>query len=871
MSSGSSPTNIKPKKKLIIKDNRPGLFDDMVFYLHEYKGNYKGQGNNMFMVKQEISTNGGRTTHSPTDPNLTHILVPPDRESRSRDEDQSSILNLREIQNQTYNHAKTKEEVAVWDIPNLVLFFGQHLNEDGEIIKEPEVPVLRMGWVLRCVWRGRVLCEEDGDWDGQYLRARIFPDFQYRPRVDIRPIQAIQMGGEGVTNAHLDFARQMSSGGTISYTARATHRSSTASTLSSSYQPRKSLSDRDIRDQAFPPKDWTRNAPTRPTKPNRWSALTGALTRHRQQDDTQQTESPLLPKANETAGTTINHADSDLLKQSSSRQAVDDERCSPVANLSNKSSIQSPGPQHPSEPEALRGESKMKETYISKTPISSVHSASHHEPNKKRGSPTDRPALALAKDPRPKRRKVQVHQVTEEERPPTPPLPEELQTIPMTFEKAKSQLPSPPETLMEAQINDPDRSAQGDDKNAGTLKSTSSRSDAKFKSVTPSISSRTTQVSPCVQSDLSKIFSNGRPMTFYVHQGDFATEFFIKSGGGVIHPIEYASTTIFQRSAANRSHQERCTAEEEDILDGVELRGDWQVVMSSRWVEHFLRQGLRIPDDDYRITKVPRNMSLSVCVPPDDLLAKGHRRMMTEMVVGMSDKGDDDAGDESESESVIWLDENKPAFAVRSKAEPVRNEDRQTVIKPDLLAGNHKPSAVARTSDPSNPINKSGKSKISSHNYGLKIPSVESDMISGRTQSHKGIGKIEERKKRSSVSTKGENKVTGSKSSVQGIDQLVNILVEEMRYWNPKKCRRTKFLTELTTKRPERQWRKFFDRHRSKISSRFDQLGYVYPDTDTIKVKIQKEKQEEEEEDDDDLEELMSDYEEDSIYEPSVN
>ncbi|WWD03846.1 hypothetical protein V865_001902 [Kwoniella europaea PYCC6329] len=662
MSSGSSPTNIKPKKTLILKNNRPGLFDDMVFYLHEYRGNYKGQGKDMFMVKQEILTNGGRTTHSPTDPDLTHILVPPDRESRSRDEDQSSILNLREIQNQTYNHAKTKEEVAVWDIPNLVLFFGQHLNEDGEIIKEPEVPVLRMSWVLRCVWRGQVLCEEDDDWDGQYLRARIFPDFQYRPRLDIRPIQAIQMGGEGVTNAHLDFACQMSSGGTTSYSARSTHTSATASTLSSSYQPRKSLSDRDVRDQAFPPKDWTRNAPTRPTKSNRWSTLTGALTR--QQDDTQQPKSPMLPKANEAATTTVNQADSHLLEQGSSRQAVIREHWSPVASLSNKSSSQSPGHQHSSKPETSRGESKMKETYIPMTPVSSVGSVSRYGPNKKRDSPADKPALALAKDPRPKRRKVQVHQVTEEERPPTPPLPEKWQTIPPTPEKAKSQLLSPPETLMEAQLTDPNRSAPGDDKNTKTLRSTISRSDSKSKSVTPSISSRTTQASPCVQSDLSKIFSNGRPMTFYVHQCGFATEFCIKSGGGVIHPIEYASTIIFQRSAANRSQREKCTAEEEDILDGVELRGDWQVVISSRWVEDCLRQGVRIPDDDYKITKVPRDMSLPVCVPPNDRLEE-NRQMMPEMEVEMSDKGDDDHHDESESESVIWLDENKPAFAVR--------------------------------------------------------------------------------------------------------------------------------------------------------------------------------------------------------------
>ncbi|WVQ66790.1 uncharacterized protein L199_004981 [Kwoniella botswanensis] len=777
MSSESSPTNIKPKKTLIVKDNRPGLFDDMVFYLHEYRGNYRGQGRDMFMVKQEILTNGGRTTHSPTDPNLTHILVPPDRESRSRDADQSSILNLKEIQNQTYN-TKTKEEVAVWDIPKLVLFFGQHLNEDGEIIKDAEVPVLRMGWILRCAKKRRILVDGDGDWDGQYLRARIFPDFQARPRPDARPIQAIEMGGQGVSNEHLDFARQMSSGGPMTYNARPIIPS--APILA--YQPRRHLIKDEIRDQAYPPKDWTRTI-AMGAKVNRWSALTN------RQEISKQPQSPVhvLPKADQLSvslsAESVIHTQEVSSRQNYIGTAVIRDHQSPVVNSLKKSSSQTPSPQHTSGPQSESSEGNINQTYVPMTPISSVESVSNdqpdqtHQPDKKRERPLDKPHLAL--DPRQhlKRRKVQdlaVTEVTEDERPPTPPLPEEMQTILAHAHQTRSKLSSLPEISQNIQMAAAVPVGTGAKQIMDSSQSATSRPAYRFKSIIPSSSSRITQA--IFPRDTSKIFfANGRSMTFYVHQGDSATNLLIQHGGGRIVPIEYASTIIFDRM----SSKELCTTEEEDILDGVELRGEWQVVVSSKWIEDCLRKGKQIEDSNYRITKVPQ----TVAIPEDHMENEGKQ---------IDDTMDVDYNSDDE-ESVICLSENKPALA--------------------------------------------------------------------------------ERKKRSSVSSKGEEKVTGSKSSAQGIDQLVNILVEEMRYWNPKNCRRTKFLNELTKKLPERHWRKFFDSHRSKILLRFDQLGYVYPDTDTIKVKIQKEKQEEEEEekDDDDLDQLMSDYEEDSNYEPSVN
>ncbi|KAK6909210.1 hypothetical protein I203_103227 [Kwoniella mangroviensis CBS 8507] len=857
-SNNPTSTTSKIKKTGIIKDNRPGLLDDMVFYMHEYMGNYMGQGRHRFEVKREILAKGGQIVYSPTDPSVTHILVPPDREARQRSEDSSSILNLREIQNQTYN-TKTKEEVAFWDIPKLVLFFGQHLNEDGEIIKDAEVPVLRMGWILRCVKKRRILVHEDGDWDGQFLRARIFPDFHAKPRPDARPIQAIEMGGQGVSREHLDFARQMSSGGSMTYNARPIN----PSAPTSAYQPRRHLVKDEIRDQAYPPKDWTRTIPMG-AKVNRWSALTNA------QETSKKPQSPVhvFPKADQLSVSVSAESVIDTQKLSSRQNcvgtAVINEHQSPVVNSLKKSSSQSSSPQHTCGPEPKRSEANINETHVPMTPISSFGPISHdqpdqtQQPNRKRESPLDMPPLAL--DPRQhlKRRKIQdlaETKVTEDERPPTPPLPEEMQTILPIVHQAKSKLPSPPETSPNIQVTGASPVGTRAKQIMDNSQSVNSRSGAKSKSVTPSSSSRITQASPAIPRSTSKIFfANGRPMTFNVHQGNFATQFLIQSGGGVIMPIEHASTIIFDR----KSSKQPCTAEEEDVLDGVELRGEWQVVVSSKWIEDCLRNGKQIEDPNYRITKVPQ----SVAIPEDYTEHEGRPDHDTMDVDYNSD----------EEESVICLSENRPALAVRPRIEPAKREERKPVVDSHLLPRMQNPSAGPSLRSTAIQTCKADRSRSSSHNQRHNNHLVKSHKISGGTTGLKGIKILEERKERSSNTSKGVRKVTGSKSSVQGIDQSVNILVEEMRCWNPKNCRRTKFLNELTKKRPERHWRKFFDRHRSKILSRFDQLGYIYPDTNTIKMKMQKKKQEEErEDDDDDLEELISDHEEDSIYEPSVN
>ncbi|WWC64891.1 uncharacterized protein I303_107505 [Kwoniella dejecticola CBS 10117] len=76
-----------------MRDNRRGLFDGMVFYLHMTGKDYQGDGQMQTGVRRGILNEDGKYTYRPSD-NFTHILVPPDKELKGRDRDQCSLVYL---------------------------------------------------------------------------------------------------------------------------------------------------------------------------------------------------------------------------------------------------------------------------------------------------------------------------------------------------------------------------------------------------------------------------------------------------------------------------------------------------------------------------------------------------------------------------------------------------------------------------------------------------------------------------------------------------------------------------------------------------------------------------------------------------------
>ncbi|WVW86473.1 hypothetical protein I302_108521 [Kwoniella bestiolae CBS 10118] len=745
-------------KRMKFKDNRLGLFDDMVFYMHDFKRNYLGERWRELQVRQDILTNGGQIVSSPTDPSVTHILVPPDKEARNQDHGHSSILNLKEILNESYN-TKTKEEVRVWDIPTLVLIFGEHLSENMEVIKQAEKPILRFWWIERCVRARKVLGQEEGDWGGQYIRARIFPDIsRYIP--DNRPIQAIDMGGQGVSKAHLDFARNMSSGGTssVGHSARVT----------SAYQPRppidgRSQSDYDMRDDAIPPKSWARNTPTGPRA--------GSSTSYHDQQD-----KAAMPKSwNALAGAlTTNKAHPRLSE--------------PLKLLSGSSEEQSLTEPFESGRLIIRDDSPLAtaEVAITMTPISSTessHQVKIKEVSLKKRDYNTNGGQSLPSDPRPsaKRRKLQ----TPIEEQPIPPVMQTEGTSSTKLPRSKRDAATSPAVPAVSQISPgPLRSPRTQDQRKSSPSVKRSQSSSSSKSVTPSASA-TVATKP----DIGRIFvTNGRPMTFSVHQGSFATEFCIKSGGGMILPVEYASTIIFIRNTTQSQH---CTEEEEDILDGIELRGNWQVALSSRWVEDCLKYQSLIPEEDYKITKVPQNPNLGSMTHEQD----------QEQAHGAIDEAEDN-DDDDDGESVIFVSDNKPALATR----PVEGIARTHGIKKPGMRTMRRPESSGQKARTTPWVARQRRS----------TPEASSSIAGTKSTNHLPY----------------QPRVTPPKSAEaqnQEIDDLVTLLVEEMKEWNPRKTPRTKFLTALSKKHPDRGWLNFFNRHRSKVGLRFRELGYTYP------------------------------------------
>ncbi|WWC72299.1 uncharacterized protein I206_106261 [Kwoniella pini CBS 10737] len=108
-----------------MRDNRRGLFDDMVFYIHITGDDYKGQGKLQEQIHEEILNRGGRITYKPSNESITHILVPPDKELKERNWDYCSLVKLytkkfhkiknqkNQVKNQTLNIEEIKTQSSI--------------------------------------------------------------------------------------------------------------------------------------------------------------------------------------------------------------------------------------------------------------------------------------------------------------------------------------------------------------------------------------------------------------------------------------------------------------------------------------------------------------------------------------------------------------------------------------------------------------------------------------------------------------------------------------------------------------------------------------------------------------------------------------
>ncbi|WVQ94987.1 hypothetical protein IAU59_002079 [Kwoniella sp. CBS 9459] len=112
------------------------------------------------------------------------------------------------------------------------------------------------------------------------------------------------------------------------------------------------------------------------------------------------------------------------------------------------------------------------------------------------------------------------------------------------------------------------------------------------------------------------------PMTFYVLGGSMAITWAIERAGGIVcvdspgtPPNERTAAAHVQRIIFNRDNvptaESLCaaTAEESSILEDVEGRGGWQMVLSSDWIFHCLREGGLVDTAAYNIKGSRRLMS----------------------------------------------------------------------------------------------------------------------------------------------------------------------------------------------------------------------------------------------------------------------
>ncbi|WWC92004.1 uncharacterized protein L201_006958 [Kwoniella dendrophila CBS 6074] len=203
----------------------------------------------------------------------------------------------------------------------------------------------------------------------------------------------------------------------------------------------------------------------------------------------------------------------------------------------------------------------------------------------------------------------------------------------------------------------------------------------------------------------------------------------------------------------------------------------------------------------------------------------------------------DDDDDDDDDDSIIFIKEIKP---VKVKKQ-IRRIDSPEPEKPRVISIKDRLPIVpqARSTSSSQRATELKKiTKISHETKGLKSilsdSSISNTILPKPIQSSKISDPVNKLLKSSTTSPSSSLPLISSSPSsrtskqVKETDNLVTILVEEMKDWNPKKCIRSKFLRELDIKRPERKWVEFFYRHRSKILDKFKESNYVYPDQNEL-------------------------------------
>ncbi|WRT69940.1 uncharacterized protein IL334_006931 [Kwoniella shivajii] len=780
LSVSTSSSEGNPVKR-IIRDNRPGLFDGMVFYVHEYKRDYRGEGYREKQAVCDIIINGGDIVSSPTDPTVTHILVPPDKESKNRDFNENSIININinttpfrtltrykdyiywntsnqdQMQDQSENEnekQKQKQEFRLkmlgcvnstkdgWDVPNLVLFFSENINsnynpnaegcQEDMIFQKVIKPVLRFSWIGKCMKEGEIL-NEDYDWAGQILRGRILPENCHASLHKIRSIaiQAIEMSGKNLSREHRNFAKSIATGSSTSLPPGFQFRSAPTGTA----------------DWALPPSWNAYNPPSHFTsnnqipspvlsRPNRWSNLNKSLTLR-------------------------------------SRSAVPDEPT----------------------PEVIVIEDLPQTVNIPMTPVSN------------RDSVEIEPIMtqhAIALDPR---KKVYPTATITHETGTNVPM---IQRLSHTPPAIPSPSPSPPS---QSNVSADSTSSRG---------SSSNFNRANQSSVEP-----------------GKLFvTGGKPMTFFVHGDNFATEFCIKSGGGLIFPIDYAHYIIINR----QYHKAQLTTEEQSCVDKLNLQA-FQTVLSSKWVEESMKDGSLADEDSYKISHEVRIDDDTSQAEHGDNRQIDHNGLQIEDTVRDDDVDDDD--------SVVFVSDYTPVLALL----PV------SLAQSSLPSPKPSVTSISDTREPNGRKRKMNSHTVTSSNVHARRVCSDPTSDFSRSNELSAQSSTTPATNQLNIRSKSEQRANAIKKAKE-VDDLLALLVSELRLWDPKNCTRAKFLRTLRHKHTQRDWAKFFTRHESKLRRKFRDLGLKFPGSDDhMEVDVEDES---DDDDDDDLDFLVSDDDNDT-------
>ncbi|WWC92005.1 uncharacterized protein L201_006959 [Kwoniella dendrophila CBS 6074] len=575
----------------------------MVFYVHDAKTNYMGEGRLEMVAKDGILENGGSIINSPSDDKVTHILVPPDKEYKRIDSNYSSIVNIFDDSLKTVYHHISNDQLTLikdWNIPKLVVYFDQHLDRNNEVIEERFnqsvirkldnvdsststvkgeegiarneyrqriiKPILRFDWILECLEVGELLGEER-DWAGHLIRGRVIsPSNPYLSNP--MAIQPIEMGGQGKSQEHLDFARSLSSGSAM----RSHPPIPTLSGSSKAYQPRSKefylpltkmqyvrlnkaplvLRD-DLQPNSIKPiaqlnspsaqilRDKRNEIPDLTKKVNRWTNLAKA----------EKSPSAVLAELKEPKKVKFVDVEPKCISVTAERE--------PVGTIHTLYQSQTSQPRRGvqqtheagdakvalsrEEPKPIQTRKQIEAHYTPYTPIKPRTSASlvaKPEISKKRISPS------VPGDPRHAAKRLKVDISTGKV--------DSSSRVSVADEKSQAKLERKPILPL----------SHPDIKPALASKSNSNTSPIKAgndlqavnddKSRKSSIVTNNTCPGTLSLGQVNKVFlDRGRHMTFHVHENHFTTEFCIKTSGGILIPIEYAQTIIFPRHGSPNS------------------------------------------------------------------------------------------------------------------------------------------------------------------------------------------------------------------------------------------------------------------------------------------------------------------------------